>query len=68
MENSGSVCLLHQKLRNEQGVVFLLSILLLFLVTSAALLFINTFFSQLNSYNSLESIYVRATINILSSH
>lgn len=57
----------YRKHQNERGVIFPLAIVLLFVVTGAALHYTNAYFAQLKVYNSLESIYVRATINILSS-
>jgi hypothetical protein len=57
----------YQKHLNEKGVVFPLAVILLFVVTGVSLLYRNAYFAQLNTYNSLESIYVRATINILST-
>ncbi|WP_225223925.1 MULTISPECIES: hypothetical protein [Solibacillus] len=45
----------------------MLAILLLFVVTGSAILYSNAYFAQLKFYNSLESIYVRATINILNT-
>lgn len=54
--------------QNEKGALFLLAILLLFIVTGSAVLYTNAYFAQLKFYNSLESIYVRATINILNTH
>jgi hypothetical protein len=57
----------YRKHLNEKGVVFPLAVILLFVVTGAALLYRNAYFAQLKIYNSLESIYVRATINILST-
>ncbi|MBD8035065.1 hypothetical protein H9632_18585 [Solibacillus sp. Sa1YVA6] len=53
--------------RNEKGALFMLAILLLFVVTGSAILYSNAYFAQLKFYNSLESIYVRATINILNT-
>lgn len=52
---------------NERGFLFLLAVFLLFIVTGTALFYTNTFSNQIQIYNSLESIYVRATINILNS-
>ncbi len=59
--------LLNQKYNNERGVIFPLAIILLFIVTGAALHYTNAYLAELKIYNSLESIYVRATINILNS-
>ena len=60
-------CLFYRYLNNERGILFLMAIFLLFIVTGAALYYTNAYLSQLKIYNGLESIYVRATINILSS-
>ena len=55
------------KYNNERGVIFLLAMILLFIVTGAAIYYTNAYFAELKVYNSLESIYVRATINILNN-
>ena len=68
MERRDNEHLCYPNLLNERGVIFPLAIILLFIVTGAALLYTNAFFAQLKTYNSLESIYVRATINILSNY
>ena len=57
----------YRKYNNERGVIFPLAIILLFIVTGAAVYYTNTYFAELKIYNSLESIYVRATINILNN-
>ena len=44
-----------------------MAIILLFIVTGAAVYYTNAYFAELKIYNSLESIYVRATINILNN-
>lgn len=67
MENYERGSLFVRYLVNERGFLFLLAVFLLFIVTGAALFYTNTFSSQIQLYNSLESIYVRATINILNS-
>lgn len=67
MEQGGSDNWLCRLLTNERGIIFPVAILLLFIVTGAALLYTNAYFAQLKAYNSLESIYVRATMNILST-
>ena len=59
--------LYHRYLNTERGILFLMAVFLLFIVTGAALYYTNAYLSQLKIYNGLESIYVRATINILSS-
>ncbi|BAK16057.1 hypothetical protein JOC25_000715 [Solibacillus kalamii] len=53
-------------LQNEKGALFLLAVFLLFIVSGAAVFYTNAYFAQIKVYNSLESIYVRATINILN--
>ncbi|AWE08002.1 hypothetical protein DCE79_11660 [Lysinibacillus sp. 2017] len=58
---------LNRMYNNERGVIFPLAIILLFIVTGAALHYTNAYLAELKIYNSLESIYVRATINILNS-
>ena len=68
MERRDNEHLCYPNPHNERGVIFPLAIILLFIVTGAALLYTNAFFAQLKTYNSLESIYVRATINILSNY
>ncbi len=67
MGNYGKGSLFCRYLVNERGFLFLLAVFLLFIVTGAALFYTNAFSSQFMIYNSLESIYVRATINILNS-
>lgn len=52
-------------IRNEKGIIFIVATMLLFIVTSAVLIYLLGYKSQLNIYNALESKYVRATINIL---
>ena len=67
MGRGGKDVWLCRLLTNERGIIFPFAIILLFIVTGAALLYTNSYFAQLKMYNSLESIYVRATINILST-
>ena len=57
--------LLFRLLANERGVLFPVAIVLLFVVTGACLLYVNAYQSQIKVYNSLESVNVRATINVL---
>lgn len=52
-------------LRNERGVLFPIAIILLFLITGLCITYAASYQSKLNSYNSLEFVNVRATINIL---
>ncbi|ATP41039.1 hypothetical protein CSE16_13810 [Solibacillus sp. R5-41] len=67
MGRRGKGAWFYRLLKNERGIIFPFAIVLLFIVTGAALLYTNAYFAQLKTYNSLESIYVRATINILST-
>lgn len=67
MGNYEKGLLLCRYLANERGILFFLAVFLLFIVTGAALFYTNAFSNQFLIYNSLESIYVRATINILNS-
>lgn len=65
MDRKESGFLLCQRTGDERGVVFPLAIVLLFVVTGACLLYANVYFVQIKTYSSLESITIRATINIL---
>lgn len=66
MEQSEKEISYCQCLQNEKGALFLLAVFLLFIVSGAAVFYTNAYFAQIKVYNSLESIYVRATINILN--
>lgn len=66
MEQSGKETSYCHYLQNEKGALFLLAVFLLFIVSGAAVFYTNAYFAQIKVYNSLESIYVRATINILN--
>lgn len=52
-------------IRSEQGALFPLAIVLLFLVTGACFTYASTFQMEIKIYNSLELSNVRATIDIL---
>lgn len=66
MEQSEKEASYYHYLQNEKGALFLLAVFLLFIVSGAAVFYTNAYFAQIKVYNSLESIYVRATINILN--
>ncbi len=66
MEQSEKETSYYHYLQNEKGALFLLAVFLLFIVSGAAVFYTNAYFAQIKVYNSLESIYVRATINILN--
>lgn len=66
MEQSEKETSCYHCLQNEKGALFLLAVFLLFIVSGAAVFYTNAYFAQIKVYNSLESIYVRATINILN--
>ncbi len=61
----GRGALLWSHIRSEQGALFPLAIVLLFLVTGACLTYALTFQMEIKIYNSLELSNVRATIDIL---
>lgn len=67
MEQNEKESSYYRWLQNENGALFLLAVFLLFIVSGAAILYTNAYFAQIKVYNSLESIYVRATINILNT-
>lgn len=67
MEQNENETSYYRWLQNENGALFLLAVFLLFIVSGAAILYTNAYFTQIKVYNSLESIYVRATINILNT-
>ena len=56
---------MYRILANERGLLFPMAIVLLFIVTGACLIYVNAFQAQIKTYNSLESVNVRATINVL---
>ncbi|WP_391371799.1 hypothetical protein [Lysinibacillus sp. KU-BSD001] len=53
-------------LRNEYGALFPITIVLLFLLTSACVTYAVTFQMEIKIYNTLELSNVRATIDILN--
>ncbi|KGR78456.1 hypothetical protein CD29_10425 [Ureibacillus manganicus DSM 26584] len=53
-------------IQNEKGSSFLLGILLLFVSLTFFSYYIQSYQSQINIYNQLEFVNVRATINLLA--
>lgn len=51
--------------KNEKGAVFPIAIVLLFFVTTFVLSYCMSYEIQFRTYNALESVNVRATINLL---
>ncbi|GGG18015.1 hypothetical protein GCM10007425_10570 [Lysinibacillus alkalisoli] len=52
-------------LKNEKGTVLMLSLALLFVLTSGILWFTTLYMTQLKTYEYLEIVNVRATIKIV---
>ena len=52
-------------IKNERGAVFPIAIVLLFFVTTFVLSYCMSYEVQFRTYNALESVNVRATINLL---
>lgn len=52
-------------LKNERGAVFPIAIVLLFFVSTFVLSYCMSYEIQFRTYNALESVNVRATINLL---
>lgn len=52
-------------LKNEGGAVFPIAIALLFFVTTFVLTYCMAYEIQIRTYNALETVNVRATINLL---
>ena len=52
---------------NEKGYIFIVSLILLSLLTANILYYSTSYNMQINIYNSLEYANVRATIKILNS-
>lgn len=53
-------------IRNEQGMLFPVAVILLFYITGGITIYLYGYQAQINSYNSLESSNVRATIAIIN--
>lgn len=54
-----------QLLKNDRGAIFLISIALLFFVTTFVLAYYMSYEMQYRTYDGLEKLNVRATINLL---
>ncbi|MGE7676408.1 hypothetical protein ACQKMV_23085 [Lysinibacillus sp. NPDC094403] len=54
-----------QLLKNDRGAIFLIAIALLFFVTTFVLTYFTSYEVQFRTYDSLEKLNVRATINLL---
>lgn len=54
-----------QLLKNDQGAIFLIAIALLFFVTTFVLTYCTSYEIQFRTYDALEKLNVRATINLL---
>lgn len=54
-----------QLIKNDRGAVFPIAIVLLFFVTTFVLSYCMSYEVQFRTYNALESVNVRATINLL---
>ncbi|QDP99239.1 hypothetical protein FOH38_01005 [Lysinibacillus fusiformis] len=54
-----------QLLKNDRGAIFLIAIALLFFVTTFVLTYLMSYEIQLRTYDALEKVNVRATINLL---
>ena len=58
---------MRQILHNERGYIFILSLILLSLCTANLLYYSTSYNMQMSIYNSLESVNVRATIELLNN-
>ena len=56
---------MYQLLKNDRGAVFLIAIALLFFVTTFVLAYYMSYEMQYRTYDGLEKLNVRATINLL---
>ncbi|MFJ7368226.1 hypothetical protein MHB44_14070 [Lysinibacillus sp. FSL H8-0500] len=54
-----------QLLKNDRGAIFLIAIALLFFVTTFVLAYCMSYEMQFRTYDGLEKLNVRATINLL---
>ncbi|MEY9973193.1 hypothetical protein ABH966_003577 [Lysinibacillus sp. RC46] len=54
-----------QLLKNDRGAIFLIAIALLFFVTTFVLTYCTSYEIQFRTYNDLEKLNIRATINLL---
>ena len=56
-----------RQFKNEYGYIFIMSLIILSLLTANLLYYSTSYNMQISIYNSLESVYVRATITILNN-
>ncbi|MFJ5765806.1 hypothetical protein ACIP9C_10595 [Lysinibacillus sp. NPDC093210] len=56
---------MYQFLKNDRGTVFLIAIALLFFVTTFVLAYCMSYEIQFRTYDGLEEMNVRSTINLL---
>jgi len=56
---------MYQLLKNDRGAIFLIAIALLFFVTTFVLAYYMSYEMQYRTYDGLEKLNVRATINLL---
>lgn len=56
---------MYQLLKNDRGAIFLIAIALLFFVTTFVLMYYTSYEIQFRTYEGLEKMNVRATINLL---
>ncbi|MFB7158908.1 MULTISPECIES: hypothetical protein [unclassified Lysinibacillus] len=54
-----------QLLKNDRGAIFLIAIALLFFVTTFVLTYCTSYEIQFRTYDGLEKLNVRATVNLL---
>ncbi|MGE8000582.1 hypothetical protein ACQKOF_18260 [Lysinibacillus sp. NPDC093190] len=54
-----------QLLKNDRGAIFLIAIALLFFVTTFVLTYCTSYEIQFRTYDDLEKLNVRATVNLL---
>lgn len=54
-----------QLLKNDRGAIFLIAIALLFFVTTFVLTYCTSYEIQFRTYDELEKLNIRATINLL---
>ncbi|BDH62087.1 hypothetical protein MTP04_22170 [Lysinibacillus sp. PLM2] len=52
--------------KNERGVIYPISMMIMFIVLTFILYYVSSYESQISIYNSLEFVNVRATINLLT--
>lgn len=58
---------MYRLFHNERGYIFIISLILLSLLTANLLYYSTSYNMQISIYNSLESVNVRATIALLNN-